>query len=54
MFKIGERVRLLSRIGDHPAGTEAVVISVTGDVCEIEIEPERRLTIDCNALATAD
>jgi hypothetical protein len=51
VFQIGETVILLSPIGDYPAGTEAVVVSVMGDSCEIEIEPQRRMTIDCNDLA---
>jgi hypothetical protein len=51
---IGQKVRLLSRIGPFAARAEAVVISVTGDVWEIEIESERRLTIDCNDLGPVD
>src|SRR5579862_3941676 len=47
------KVRLLSQIGGYPAGTDAVVVSVSGDTCEIEIEPDRRFTIDCNAPAPA-
>jgi hypothetical protein len=54
MVHIGEKVRLLSQIGDYPAGTVAVVISVAGDTCEIEIEPGQRLVIDCNAVRPAD
>jgi hypothetical protein len=51
MVQVGETVRLLSEIGDYPAGTEAVVVSVTRDLCEIDIEGHV-LTIDCNAVTT--
>jgi hypothetical protein len=54
MFSVGSRVRLLSRIGDYPAGTEAVVVSRDGDVCEVEFGLGRRYVIQCEALAPAD
>jgi hypothetical protein len=54
MFSVGSRVRLLSRIGDYPAGTEAVVVSWDGDVCEVELELGRRYVIQCDALAPAN
>jgi hypothetical protein len=54
MVAIGETVRLLSQIGDYPAGTIAVVISIAGDTCEIEIDAGQRLMIDCNAVRPAD
>jgi len=44
----------LSRIGDYPAGTEAVVVSRDGDVCEVELELGRRYVIQCDALAPAN
>lgn len=54
MFSVGSRVRLLSQIGDYPGGTEGVVVSLDGDVCEVEFELGRRYVIQCAALAPAD
>jgi hypothetical protein len=54
MYAVGSRVRLLAKISGFAAGTEAVVVSVIGHECEIEIDLGRRLVIDCDALAPAE
>jgi hypothetical protein len=46
-------VRLLVKTGGFAAGTEAVVVSVDRGVCEIEIEPGRRLSVDAGALGVS-
>ena len=54
MLQTGTKVRLLTKIGDYPTGTEAVVVSVTGYLFEIEFVTERRLIIDGNDVLQAD
>jgi hypothetical protein len=55
MFQVGERVRLLSQIGDYPTGTPAIVAAiVNGHFCEIvvgEVGQVKRLLIDRSAIA---
>ncbi len=46
-------MRLLVKTGGFAAGTEAVVVSVDRGVCEIEIEPGRRLSVDAGALGVS-
>jgi hypothetical protein len=55
VFAAGTTVRLLTRIGEHPAGTPAVVVYDLGeDQCEIVLETGEHLTMDCAALAAVD
>jgi hypothetical protein len=54
VLAVGTRVKIVTAIGDHPAGAEAVVVSsLGGDVCEIMVAGER-LTISCSALVLVD
>jgi hypothetical protein len=53
-YTVGSRVRLLTRIGNYPAGTEAVVVAVQRDVCEVEVELGQRYVIASSAIAAAD
>jgi hypothetical protein len=49
-FPVGSPVRLLVPIGGFAAGTEGVVVSTDGETYEIEIEPDRRILIDMDAI----
>lgn len=55
MFAPGTRVRLLTAVGGHPTGTEAVVVFDLGDdVCQVALMNGDDLEIACSALALAD
>jgi hypothetical protein len=51
MYVAGTRVKLLTELGGHPAGTLALVVYDLGaNLCEVILETGEHLTVDCSAL----
>jgi hypothetical protein len=55
MFAPGTRVKLLTAIGTHPAGSAAIVVYDLGmNVCQIMLDTGEQLTLDCDSLVAED
>jgi hypothetical protein len=55
MYAAGTRVKLLTAVGEHPAGTTGVVVyDLGGDECQIALDSGEPLVVKCAVLAIVE